>query len=80
MRQIAVEVGVQVGTLYNCTPAKQSLLFTLMQEHMSGLLATWQKSQGLENSNALQGLCAFVYCHLRYHLTRSEAFFIAYRK
>ncbi len=78
MRQIAAEVGVQVGALYNYTPDKQSLLFTLMQEHMSGLLAAWRMQQGPENSTALQGLLAFVDCHLRYHLPRSEAVFIAY--
>lgn len=78
MRQIAAEVGVQVGALYNYTPDKQSLLFTLMQEHMSGLLAAWRMQQGPENSTALQGLRAFVDCHLRYHLPRSEAVFIAY--
>ena len=71
MRQIAAEVGVQVGALYNYTPDKQSLLFTLMQEHMSGLLAAWRMQQGPENSTALQGLLAFVDCHLRYHLPRS---------
>ena len=78
MRQIAAEVGVQVGALYNYTPDKQSLLFTLMQEHMSGLLAAWKVSQGPEKDTALQGLLAFVDCHLRYHLPRSEAVFIAY--
>ena len=78
MRQIAAEVGVQVGALYNYTPDKQSLLFTLMQEHMSGLLAAWRMQQGPENSTALQGLLAFVDCHLRYHRPRSEAVFIAY--
>ena len=78
MRQIAAEVGVQVGALYNYTPDKQSLLFTLMQEHMSGLLAAWKIQQGPENRTALQGLLAFVDCHLRYHLPRSEAVFIAY--
>ncbi|MGB0687337.1 MAG: TetR/AcrR family transcriptional regulator [Paracoccaceae bacterium] len=78
MRQIAAEVGVQVGALYNYTPDKQSLLFTLMQEHMSGLLAAWKVSQGPEKGTALQALLAFVDCHLRYHLPRSEAVFIAY--
>ncbi|MDA7967244.1 helix-turn-helix domain-containing protein, partial [Ruegeria sp.] len=39
MRQIASEVGVQAGALYNYTPDKQSLLFRLMQNHMQELLA-----------------------------------------
>ena len=33
MRQIASEVGVQAGALYNYIPDKQSLLFDLMQAH-----------------------------------------------
>ncbi|MCP4820266.1 MAG: helix-turn-helix transcriptional regulator, partial [Shimia sp.] len=38
MRQIAREVGVQAGALYNYTPDKQSLLFDLMNTHMGELL------------------------------------------
>ena len=38
MRAIAAEVGVQAGALYNYTPDKQSLLFDLMQAHMTDLL------------------------------------------
>ena len=37
MRQIAAEVGIQAGALYNYTPDKQTLLFDLMQGHMSVL-------------------------------------------
>ncbi|MEC9102869.1 MAG: helix-turn-helix domain-containing protein, partial [Pseudomonadota bacterium] len=37
MRQIASEVGVQVGALYNYTPDKQSLLFDLMVDHLDDL-------------------------------------------
>lgn len=38
MRQIAGEVGVQAGALYNYTPDKQNLLFALMRDHMVELL------------------------------------------
>src|SRR6056297_3764959 len=41
MRQIAGEVGVQAGALYNYTPDKQTLLFELMRTHMEELLAAW---------------------------------------
>ena len=41
MRQIAAEVGVQVGALYNYTPDKQSLLFELMRSHMEEVLAAY---------------------------------------
>ncbi len=36
MRQIAAQVGVQAGALYNYTPDKQALLFDLMRQHMEG--------------------------------------------
>lgn len=78
MRQIAAEVGVQVGALYNYTPDKQSLLFSLMQEHMSGLLSAWKSQQDETGGTALEALIAFVHCHMQYHLPRSEAVFIAY--
>ena len=39
MRQIASEVGVQAGTLYNYIPDKQTLLFDLMRGHLDDLLA-----------------------------------------
>jgi len=39
MRQIAREVGVQVGALYLYTPDKQSLLADMMIDHLEALLA-----------------------------------------
>ena len=38
MRQIAGEVGVQAGALYNYSPDKQTLLFSLLRGHMEELL------------------------------------------
>ncbi|MEL6644263.1 MAG: TetR/AcrR family transcriptional regulator [Pseudomonadota bacterium] len=76
MRQIAGEVGVQAGALYLYTPDKQTLLFDLMEGHMSDLLAAWQaepKGQG-----PMAALEAFVRFHIRYHLDRPEEVFIAY--
>ncbi len=76
MRQIASEVGVQVGALYNYTPDKQTLLFALMDEHMQGLLAAWQAEP--KGSNATARLEAFARFHIRFNLERSEAVFISY--
>ena len=42
MRQIAAEVGLQVGALYAYTPDKQALLADLLRSHMEDLLAAWQ--------------------------------------
>jgi len=38
MRQIAGEVGVQAGALYNYTSDKQTLLFQLLQDHMEEVM------------------------------------------
>lgn len=76
MRQIAKEVGVQAGALYNYTPDKQSLLFNLMQGHMAELLAAWDAVP--RTASALERLRAFTGFHIRFHLQRPDAVFIAY--
>ncbi len=76
MRQIAKEVGVQAGALYNYTPDKQSLLFDLMKRHMEDLLAERAKHRGA--GSALEQLEDFTRFHIRYHLDRSDEVFIAY--
>jgi len=76
MRQIAKDVGVQAGALYNYTPDKQSLLFDLMEGHMTELLATW-RDQPCED-DALAQLEAFTRFHIRFHMQRPDAVFIAY--
>ncbi|PCJ10548.1 MAG: TetR family transcriptional regulator [Rhodobacteraceae bacterium] len=76
MRQIAREVGVQAGALYNYTPDKQSLLFHLMEGHMTELLASWGDQPG--GGDSLSQLEAFTRFHIRFHLQRPDAVFIAY--
>ena len=76
MRQIASGVGVQAGALYNYTPDKQTMLFGLMRGHMQELLATW-RARDLP-VDALQQLRAFTGFHIRFHLERPDAVFIAY--
>jgi AcrR family transcriptional regulator len=75
MRQIASEVGVQAGALYNYTPDKQSLLFDLMQAHMTELMATLPDGN---TDQPLQMLEHFVRFHIAFHHDRPEAVFIAY--
>ena len=76
MRQIAAEVGVQAGALYLYTPDKQSLLFDLLKGHMDELLAAWA---ALEAPGDPAGrLEAFTRFHIRFHLDRPEAVFLAY--
>ena len=76
MRQIAKEVGVQAGALYNYTPDKQSLLFDLMKAHMQDLLEA--RSTSLANGNALARLKDFARFHIRFHSERPDEVFIAY--
>lgn len=76
MRQIAAEVGVQAGALYNYTSDKQSLLFGLMQRHMNELLSERAAQPGLATPR--DQLEAFTRFHIRFHLQRSDEVFIAY--
>lgn len=76
MRQIASQVGLQVGALYNYTPDKQALLFSLMQDHMDELLAEWRTRP--EPDNPLARLEDFVRFHIEFHLERPQLVFIAY--
>ena len=76
MRQIAKEVGVQAGALYNYTPDKQSLLFDLMKGHMDDLLAAWA-AQGAV-ADPMQALEQFTRFHIRFHSKRPDAVFISY--
>lgn len=84
MRQIAREVGVQAGALYNYTPDKQSLLFDLMKAHMSELLEAravddhTRDPHNDHSGDAVARLEAFTRLHLRFHSERPEEVFIAY--
>ncbi|PJE30901.1 transcriptional regulator, TetR family [Pseudooceanicola antarcticus] len=76
MRQIAGEVGVQVGALYNHISDKQALLYRLMAEHMVELLqAVAAADLPKEPLAALEGFTRF---HIRHHAARPEAVFISY--
>lgn len=75
MRQIAQDVGVQAGALYNYTPDKQSLLFDLMESHLQDLLERFEDHPGASPDDRLRHFVAF---HLRFHHDRPDAVFIAY--
>ncbi|EAQ01939.1 transcriptional regulator, TetR family protein [Pseudooceanicola batsensis HTCC2597] len=76
MRQIAAEVGVQVGALYNYTSDKQSLLFDLMVVHLEDLLDALPEPDTA--AGPMQALDEFVRFHIRFHAARPEEVFIAY--
>ena len=76
MRQIAAEVGVGAGALYLYTPDKQTLLFDLMHDHMTDLLAAWEAVD--KGDGPQEHLQAFVSFHIDFHIDRPDAVFLAY--
>ena len=76
MRQIAAEVGVQAGALYNYTPDKQSLLFSLLKGHMDDLLAAWAAEPTARDP--VERLARFTRFHIRFNIERPEAIFIGH--
>ncbi|WP_394154085.1 TetR/AcrR family transcriptional regulator [Loktanella salsilacus] len=76
MRQIAAEVGVQAGALYNYTADKQSLLFDLLRGNMTDLIAALDDA-GLTGT-PLARLDAFTRFHIRFHLPRRDTVFLSY--
>lgn len=77
MREIAGEVGVGAGALYNHFATKQDLLVELMIAHMEALLAAWAEVKATETSPE-QRLEAFSRFHIRFHADRSDEVFVAY--
>ena len=76
LRQLAAEVGIQAGSLYNHISTKQELLFDLIQDHINELLRQLDRAlQGKEDP--LEKLRAFVAFHVTYHMTRKREVFIA---
>lgn len=75
MREIAADVGVRPGALYNHFPTKQDILKDLMLTHMSELLAAWDAAEFPEDMDPLE---CFVRFHIGYHLERADEVFISY--
>ena len=76
LRQLAAEVGIQAGSLYNHISTKQELLFDLVQDHMNDLLRELDLAlQG--RTDPVDKLRAFVAFHVTYHMTRKREVFIA---
>lgn len=76
LRQLAAEVGIQAGSLYNHISTKQELLFDLIQDHINELLR--QLDRALEGKEEpVEKLRAFVGFHVAYHMTRKREVFIA---
>ncbi len=72
MRQLAGEVGVQAAALYRYFPNKEQLLYSLMREHMEGLIAAWQAARPKDGDPATI-LAAFAANHIRFHVERRHS-------
>jgi len=76
LRQLAAEVGIQAGSLYNHISTKQDLLFDLVQDHINDLLRELDLALA-GNADPVERLRAFVAFHVTYHMTRKREVFIA---
>ncbi|MGC2778344.1 MAG: TetR/AcrR family transcriptional regulator [Bradyrhizobium sp.] len=76
LRQLAAEVGIQPGSLYNHISTKQELLSELIQDHINDLLRELEAALR-DRRGAVERLRAFVAFHVGYHMTRKREVFIA---
>lgn len=75
LRDLAGDVGIQAGSLYNYIQQKEEFLFTLLLEIMSELHeALANELDGVKRP--LDALNTFVSFHLRWHMARREEVFI----
>ena len=74
MRQIAAEVGIQAGAIYNYTSDKQGLLFDLMHHNLQTLLDTWAARH--HPDEPLARLEQFTRFHIHHHLDKPDAVFL----
>jgi AcrR family transcriptional regulator len=77
LRELAAGVGIQPGSLYNHITTKQGLLFDLMQEHMTTLLAETDAALAAAGPAPLDRLRGFIAHHVLYHLERKQEVYIA---
>ncbi|MBK1658636.1 TetR/AcrR family transcriptional regulator [Paracraurococcus ruber] len=77
LRDLAAEVGIQPGSLYNHIDSKQALLFDLMQDHMAALLAGTDAALDAAGPALMDRLRAFLDHHVLYHMERREEIAIA---
>lgn len=77
LRDLAAEVGITPGALYNHIETKQGLLYGIMREHMEALIAATDAALAAADPAPLARLEAFVAHHLLYHVERPQEVFIA---
>lgn len=75
LREIAADVGIQVGSLYNHIEGKAELLRNIMVRIMDDLLSSMDEAtQGTGDS--VERLQRALDCHIRFHATRARDVFI----
>jgi AcrR family transcriptional regulator len=77
LRQLAAEIGLQPGSLYNHIQNKQDLLFDLVKTHMEQLLAALAETM-TPAGTPIARLQTFVDFHVSYHVARKQEVFISY--
>ncbi|HEV2678020.1 MAG TPA: TetR/AcrR family transcriptional regulator [Aliidongia sp.] len=76
LRALAADVGILSGSLYNHIKTKQDLLFTLVRDHMTDLLANLDLALAGQD-DPTEALMAFVRLHVTYHMERRYEVYIA---
>jgi len=77
MREIAAEICLRQGGIYNHFASKQELLVDLMRTHMETLLTELDAALDAIDGPVAQ-LEAFVRFHVRYHIDHPDNTFIAF--
>jgi len=77
LRELAAEVGIQPGSLYNHIETKQALLFDLIREHLDSLLASTEAALSAAPPDPLAQLRAFAAHHVLFHLEKRQEVYIA---
>lgn len=75
LRDLAADVGLRVGSLYNYIPQKQEFLGTLLESIMKELLDDFKEQIG-KASGAREAIQQFVRFHIKWHTARKEEVFI----
>ncbi len=77
LRDLAAEVGIQPSSLYNHIETKQALLFDLVHDHLTALLAATDAALEAAGPDTLERLRAFAAHHVLYHLEKRAEVYIA---
>lgn len=79
LRQLAMALGMQAGSLYNHMESKQTLLFELIEEHETDLLDLLE-AEDPRQADGLARLRCYVDLHIRYNLMHQHRLVLARRE